>query len=326
MLLLAINANKGRQRMLQTVPGPTGLASETEPSASQAGLTRIAQDLTIEINPRDMTKHVDALGLLPKGMRVFVTRLPKGSFDESLAASSALSGMGLKPVPHMTARTTLSLADLERQLAQLTMRAGVEEILLIAGSVEPQGAFADTLPIFGSDVLQSAGLKRVFVAGHPESHPDVEEAELHRALMLKNEFSARTGLPIEIVTQFFFDAAPIIAWERRIRSEGNRLAVHAGLHGVAGIAGLMKHAVACGVGASLKVLAARASNIFQLATMHAPDDLAQALAHAIEADPGSLFGHVHMFPLGGLARSIGWANALREGRYHVANGALKIGD
>ncbi len=312
--------------MLQAVTENTGHGAESIAPAGVNGLARLAQGLTIEINPRDTVKHINELAMLPKGTRVFVTRLPKGSFEESFAACVVLSEMGLKPVPHVTARTTTSLAELQRQLSQLVTQARVEQILLIAGSVEPQGTFLNTLPIFESDVLQSSGLKRIFVAGHPESHPDVEEQELHRALMLKNEFAARTGLAVEIATQFFFDAGPIIAWEKRIRAEGNRLPIHAGFHGVAGITSLMKHAVACGVGASLKVLAARASNIFQLANMHAPDDLALGIAHAIEADPDSLFGHVHLFPLGGLARTIAWANAFSEGRYRVANGVLKVGD
>jgi len=308
--------------MLQKVIGQTGVGADHETFV--AGLARLSSGLTIEINPRDTQKHQAMLGLLPKGTRVFVTRLPKGEFAETLAAAVVLNEMGLRPVPHVTARTTLSLAALDRQLAELVAKAGVAEILMIAGSVEPQGDFADTLPIFASDVLATAGLKRVFVAGHPESHPDAGPDDLHRALMLKNEFAARTGVSVEIATQFFFDAAPIVAWEKRIRLAGNRLPIHAGLHGVTGITSLLKHGMACGVGASLKVLSARAGNILQMAAMQAPDELTADLARAVAADPDSLFGAVHLFPLGGLERTIRWSNALREGRFTLRNGALKI--
>lgn len=289
-----------------------------------SGLARLADGMTIEINPRDTIKHVDLLKDLPRGTRVFVTRLPKGSFEESLAACVVLRDLGLAPVPHVTARTTISLADLGRELELFATQAGVEQILMIAGTVEPQGAFSDTTPIFQSDVLASSGLKRIFVAGHPEGHPDANADALHRALMLKNEFAARSGIAVEIVTQFFFDAAPIVAWEKRIRASGNRLPIHAGLHGVTGITSLVKHGMACGVGASLKVLSARASNLLQMAMLQSPDDLALGLARAIEVDPQSLLGHVHLFPLGGLERTIRWGNAVQQGQYDLKGDVLKV--
>lgn len=303
--------------------------SENDPRAAAAGiavgLSRLANGITIEINPRDTVKHVDILAQVPKGTRVFVTRLPKGSFEETLAACQSLRDMGLAAVPHMPARNVASVAEYGHLVGRLVSEAGVRQILTIAGTADPVGALTDTLPIFASDVLSSVGLERVFVAGHPEGLNEATPDSVHRALMMKNEFAARHGMAIEIATQFFFDAAPIIAWEKRIRAAGNRLPIHAGLHGVTGMTALMKHGMACGVGASLKVLSSKMGSLLAMATAHKPDDLARDLALAIAADPEALFGHAHLFPLGGLQKTVDWLKAMQTQTYSYSGSALKVG-
>lgn len=301
--------------------------NQSAPGASDVtiGLQRLASGITIEINPRDTVKHADILAQVPKGTRVFVTRLPKGNFEETLAACQVLADMGLIAVPHMPARNVATVTDYTRLVARLVAEGRVRQILTIAGTSDPVGALTDTLPLFDSNALADCGLERIFVAGHPEGLNDATPETLHRALMLKNDFAVRHHLPVEIVTQFFFDAAPIIAWEKRIRTAGNRLPVHAGLHGVTGMTSLMKHGMACGVGASLKVLSGRMGSLMAIATAHTPDDLAHDLAGAIAHDPETLFGHAHLFPLGGLQKTVDWLKALKSGQYRETAKGLKVG-
>lgn len=289
------------------------------------GLNRLATGITIEINPRDTVKHVDVLAQLPKGTRVFVTRLPKGSFEETLAACQVLRDMGLFAVPHMPARVVESVTAYAGLVGRLVKEGNVKEILTIAGTADPVGALPDTMPLFESDVLAGLGLDRIFVAGHPEGLNESTPENVRRALMLKNEFAARNSVAVEIATQFFFDAAPIIAWEKRIRAEGNRLPIHAGLHGVTGMTALMKHGMACGVGASLKVLSSKMGSLLAMATAHTPDELTKDIALAVAADPDSLFGHAHLFPLGGLQKTVDWMKALKDGRYSYNGKVLKVG-
>lgn len=300
----------------QSIPGASEIA---------IGLERLASGITIEINPRDTIKHAEILAQLPKGTRVFVTRLPKGNFEETLAACRVLADMGLVAVPHMPARTMTTVADYARLVSRLVEEGQVRQILTIAGTSEPVGDLVDTLPLFGSHALADCGLERIFVAGHPEGLNEATPDTLHRALMLKNEFAARQQVPVDIVTQFFFDAAPIIAWEKRIRAAGNRLPIHAGLHGVTGMTALMKHGMACGVGASLKVLSSRMGSLLAMASAHTPDDLARDLALAIARDPATLFGHAHLFPLGGLQKTVDWLKALKAGQYRDTPKGLKVG-
>ncbi|WP_049832763.1 methylenetetrahydrofolate reductase [Methylorubrum extorquens] len=286
----------------------------------------MARDLSLEVSPREALRGAEGLETLAPGTRVFITRLPKGSFEETLAASTRLRELGLRPVPHITARTTSDAATFAKQLGRYVGEAGVREILLVAGSNEKaEGAFSNTLQILESGVIESSGLTALNVAGHPEGHPQADERELHRALEVKNAFSTRTGIPLTIVTQFFFDPAPIIAWEARIREKGNRLPIDIGLHGVTGVASLAKHAVACGVGASIKVLGSHSGSVLQFAQIRTPDRLLSGLAAAKARDPANLFRNIHVFPLGGFKRTVEWANAVRNGRYSFASdGQLEV--
>ena len=60
------------------------------------------------------------------------------------------------------------------------------------------------------------------------------------------------GIGMHLVTQFGFDAAAICKWGRELSPQGVRLPVHIGMAGPAPITKLVKYAMACGVGASLR--------------------------------------------------------------------------
>ena len=61
-------------------------------------------------------------------------------------------------------------------------------------------------------------------------------------------FAERSGAELYVVTQFCFEAEPVIAWDRRIQAEGNRLPIYIGVPGLATIKTLLAHAKACGIG------------------------------------------------------------------------------
>lgn len=276
-------------------------------------LAMLVERLSFELSPKEALRSGHDLAV-PAGTRAFITRLPKGSFEETLEASIVLKRAGLQPVPHVTVRTVPDRSALELWLRRFVRDAGVEEILLIAGSQErPLGVFGQTADILASGVLEGSGLRAVSFAGHPEGHPVADADALLRAVDAKNEFAVRTGLSCALVTQFFFDATPVIAWERRLREHGNRLPVDPGLHGVTGVPSLLKHALACGIGASVKALSAHGGGgLLQFAQIRTPDALAQAIATAVANDPGSLFRSFHLFPLGGLAKTVDWMAQVRR--------------
>ncbi len=158
-----------------------------------------------------------------------------------------LRKMGFEPVPHLAARTIQNSVHLTEMLRRLTWEGSVREVLLIAGSQDrAEGTFENTLQLLETGLLAEYGIETIGVAGHPEGHPQAGEQALHDALAAKNRYATQTGAHLYLVTQFFFDAAPVIAWERRIREAGNKLPIEVGLHGVTGIASLARHAAACG--------------------------------------------------------------------------------
>ena len=147
----------------------------------------------------------------------------------------------------------------------------------------------------------------------------IGERNLAEALRRKNALAERTGAALHLVTQFCFDAEPIVAWERRIRAAGVEVPVHVGLPGLTSPARLLRFGLRCGVGASLKVLRQQTGGVLKLATSHVhhPDATLLGLATAVTAEPASLLRAVHFFPFGALERTAAWAIDIRDGRFEV---------
>ena len=75
-----------------------------------------------------------------------------------------------------------------------------------------------------------------------------------------------------IATQFCFEAGPVIAWADRLAAEGITLPIHIGVAGPAKLQTLIKFAVSCGVGASLRVLQKRAMDVTKLLLPYEPTE------------------------------------------------------
>lgn len=278
---------------------------------SGAGVAALMHDFSIEATPRE-THHADEWqSLLEPGTRIYIPRLPKASFAETVAAARRLRRAGFRPVPHLAARTIPNERDLCESLSLLT-DAGVDDVLVIAGSQsQPAGEFESTMQLLDTGAFEEAGIERIGVAGHPEGHPYVSETDLRHAIDWKNTFAASSGVKMYIVTQFFFDAAPVIAWEKGLRERGNRLPIDVGFHGMTNAASLFKYAVSCGIGASIKALGERADVLRTLA-VRSPEDLLIEIAQAKERDPSSLFTSAHFYPLGAFAPTAKWAAELSQ--------------
>jgi methylenetetrahydrofolate reductase (NADPH) len=69
---------------------------------------------------------------------------------------------------------------------------------------------------------------------------------------------------------------------------------------------LIKYAIACGVGPSLRVLQRRAGDVTKLLLPFEPTDFLGALARHRAETPDFNITHVHVFPLGGIGRAAEW--------------------
>ena len=224
-----------------------------------------------------------------------------------------LRAAGFEPVPHIAVRHTPTADALDELIARLAAEAGVRRILVIAGDRDrPAGPFGSTIELIESGLLQRHGIAEIGVAGYPDGHPRLSADALDRALAAKVEAAGQTGLRLHIVTQFCFDAEPILRWLARLRDTGIEHPVRIGLAGPTTLTTLLRYARRCGVSASAQGLTRHAGLLKHLVGTTAPDGIIRTLA---EAAPGRI-GEValHFFSFGGAAATARWAQAAADGR------------
>ena len=93
----------------------------------------------------------------------------------------------------------------------------------------------------------------------------------------------------------------------KINAEGVKIPVHIGVAGPAKLQTLIKFAIACGVGPSLKVLQKRAMDVTKLLLPYEPNEFIADLAAHKAANPDFGIESVHFFPLGGIKTNAQWA-------------------
>lgn len=281
-------------------------------------IQNLMRDFTIEVTP-GQAKKVEAFSdHLREGCNVAVTFLPGSDYNETIETAKRLRDEGFVPMPHFAARSITSQAEFEDFLGRCVNEAGVDSAVVLAGGVDkPLGPYDSSMALLETGLFDKMGIKQIGVAGHPEGSPDINDEMLKQALAWKNSFAERTDAHVYIATQFVFEAAPIIAWDKALQADGNKLPIHIGAPGLATIKTLMAHAKACGVGPSIRFLTRQALNVAKLMTVSAPDKLITELAEYKATDPNCGIDKVHMYPLGGLKRSAFWSNAVVDGQFKM---------
>ena len=126
-------------------------------------------------------------------------------------------------------------------------------------------------------------------------------------LRWKQAISERTNAKMALATRFAFGANPIIKWVDGLSAVGIKLPVHIGIAGPAKLQTLIKFAIACGVGPSLKVLQKRAMDVSKLLLPYEPTEVLTKLAAHKAKNPEFNIEQVHFFPLGGIMTNATWA-------------------
>jgi methylenetetrahydrofolate reductase (NADPH) len=282
------------------------------PSHAQADpvarITALMSSFSIEAT-RPSAADIAALSALRRGTRVYLSAVPNRPADEGLSAAVHIRAAGLEPVPHVAARNFSSLEALDTFLARLHGEAGVETVLVIAGDRAECGPFRSALDIIDSGLLRRRGMRNIGIAGYPQGHPRIGDDELNRALADKIAAAEATGLAVEIVTQFCFEAKAILDFVARVRSFGFEHRMRIGLAGPTSITSLTRYASRCGVRASAQGLARRSGLMRQMFALTMPDDLIRALADAAPAEIVP-----HFFSFGGIPATARWASAVADGR------------
>ena len=287
-------------------------------TASIEAIRNAAADWSIEVTPTGATKIESFRDCLAPGTTVNVTFLPGTDPRDTIAVAERLHNDGMRPVPHLAARSLQNASQLEELLSAFTTRCGVEEVLCIGGGVDtPVGDFTATLEVLQTGLIQKHGIRQIGVAGHPEGSPDISDDAVTEALAAKNDLAARDGLDLYIETQFCFEADIVLDWERRVRATGNRLPIRIGIPGPATIKTLFRFAQISGIGPSMRFISKQAKNVAKLMTVQSPHLLIAGLAEGMAADKDCLIRHFHYYPFGGFARTAAYAGAIAEGRIEL---------
>ena len=290
-----------------------------------AEIAALLHDFSIEVTPGEVARLGSPPADLPAASRVYITSIAGKPFDATLRAAVRLREWGMQPVPHLVARGIADPSALDDMLAALRREAAVDHALLIAGSARtPLGSFDASLPALRTGSFERHGWRGLGVAGHPEGSPELTPEVLAQALKAKSDYARSSTLRIHVITQFCFDATPLLGWERGLRAAGIGLPVTAGLAGLASLPTLIRYARICGVGASLGVLTRQAGRLLRLSAAVTPGALVTAIAAARRADPGGSFAGVHFFPFGSLEATVAWAAAVARGDFKLIRGESDI--
>ncbi|MBE2276534.1 MAG: methylenetetrahydrofolate reductase [Rhodobacteraceae bacterium] len=285
--------------------------TDTAPAGASAAVEAFLKGYSIEVMPRTAEKIDDFRALLPLGTRVYIAHIEGTPIEDMVATAKRIGAEGYGVMPHFPARIIRDKATLLDWVARYK-DVGVTQGLILAGGVaQPAGEYSTSMQLLESGAFD--GFARLHVAGHPEGNKDIDPDGSDRMVMeaarWKSAFAERTDAKMAMATQFCFEAKPVIDWVNRLAAEGIALPVHIGVAGPAKLQTLIKFAIACGVGPSLKVLQKRALDVTKLLLPYEPTEFIADLAAHKAANPGFGIEQVHFFPLGGIKTNAEWVTA-----------------
>lgn len=270
-------------------------------------ISKLIKNFSIEVMPRTLGKLENIENLWPKNTRVYIAHLEGTKIEDMLVTAKRIKSASFIPMPHFPARIIKDNKVLEDWINRYS-EVGVNEALLLAGGVDrPLGNLSNSMELLSTGLFEKYGFERLHVAGHPEGNKDIDpngsDINLMNALKWKQDYSKNTKAKISIATQFLFESKPVIDWANKILSNGITLPIHVGIAGPAKLQTMIKFAIACGVGPSLRVLERRAKDITKLLFPFEPTNILTELADYKQSNPNTNIEGIHFFPLGGIEKS-----------------------
>jgi methylenetetrahydrofolate reductase (NADPH) len=286
------------------------MAMTTETNATQL-LCAMLRNYSIEMTAKDVPQLEDAADVIPQGTKIPVTFLPGETFEMRIAAAKRVRDLGFLPIPHISARRLESQKELEGFLSGLQQAVGTDHAFVVAGDpAQPMGPYEDALSIIRSGLLAKYGIRRIGISGYPEGHPDIGNEKLWQAKQEKQAAILERGHDFAVVTQFAFDAEPVLAWLEQVRKAGIQALVRVGVPGPASVKRLLAFAARCGVAASGNVMKKYGMSITKLLSTAGPDKLIEDYASALDpARHGEVL--MHFYPFGGLRATAEWIRDFR---------------
>ena len=268
---------------------------------------------SLEMTAKEIEGLKEAAPHIRAKTQVAVTFLPGEEMEQRVEAAILVRELGFEPIVHLSARRIESEEQLDWYLGEITQKAGVKRVFIIAGDPpEPEGPYSDSLQIIETGLLEKHGIEIVGLGGHPEGHPNVSKPDLWIWMEKKIEAVRAHGMTPLVVTQFAFDDDAIVAWLAEMRERGIDVPVRLGVPGPAGIKRLLGFAKRCGVGASASVMKKYGVSVTNLIGRAGPDKLVESLKSKLGEEHGRV--RLHLYPFGALTASAEWIN-----EYHAKN-------
>ncbi|WP_062516708.1 methylenetetrahydrofolate reductase [Demequina gelatinilytica] len=269
--------------------------------------TALLHDLSVEVTARD--RAAIARAGLAAGTRVSITHLGTETMQDRLDAAAAVRAAGLVPVPHVSARRLDDEQALRGALTGLREHGAHERVFVVGGDPRtPAGPYGSALDVIRSGLLAEHGVREVGLAGYPEGHPAIGDAELWESLAAKVAAVEEQGMTATVTSQFSFDADAVVAWITRVREAGVTAPVRVGVPGPAGIGRLLAFARRCGVGSSAGIVRKYGFSLTNLMGTATPDRFVADLAGRLDlAHHGEV--HLHVYAFGDVAATAGWIAA-----------------
>lgn len=280
---------------------------------SKTALDIVLKDYSAEVTAPDRKSLDAAADLMDTGSRVYIASLPTDTADRLVAAAKHLTDAGLVPVPHLVARNIESLEALESLIKRLSIEAGVDRALVLGGDRDkPAGDLECSLEIIQSGLLEKYGITKIAIGTYPEGHPRVTDDVLDQALLDKVAAAKEHGLECVLISQVCFDPDPVVRHIRRLRSLGITNRIRVGVAGPAKRTTLLKYAVICGVGASMRALKERQALAKNLASGETPEKILTALSEAQAAEPSLNIWGIHFFTFAAFSGTISFVKEISE--------------
>ena len=285
----------------------------TAPAVPAAGLRPLLEDFSLEMTGQDVQNLEEARAAIPPGTRIHVTFLEHEDLQMRRRAAQAVKRSGFVPVPHISARRLQSRAMLEEFLAALQADGTGENVLVVGGDPSrAHGPYGDALAVIQSGLLQRHGVRHASVSGYPEGHPAIPDPVLWSALDGKFAALRDQQLPGSVITQFGFDADPVLTWIEAVRERGIDLPVRIGVPGPAGVRRLMRYAARFGVATSAAIARKYGFSLTSLIATAGPGRFIEALADGYDPPRHGRVG-LHFYPFGGLRATSEWVGQFRGG-------------
>ena len=268
-------------------------------------------NFSIEVMPRTAAKIESFNDILPKNTRIYIAHIEGVPIQEMIITAKRIQSEGFAVIPHFPARIIENKVILEDWIKAYQEEANIDQALILAGGVDkPYGIFENSMQLVETELFSKYNFKNLYFAGHPEGNKDIDpdgtKKNVNDALVWKQKMNERTDINLALTTQFCFDSKPVIKWANELNKNGINIPIHIGVAGPAKLQTLIKFSIACGVGASLKVLHKRAKDIKKLLLPFEPNEFLETLALHKKNNPDFNITNIHFFPLGGIKTTSNW--------------------